>query len=1171
MNAVLTRYGKMRIIGADNVISRALALYGEWAMDELTLLSQIITPSMCVLDIGAFIGTHTLALSEFVGSNGKVYAFEPRKEIYEILLENTITNNCHNVTALNIGLAEKEQVLHLQTIDISQTINFGGLALNASGNPLSLDTNPVHILTIDSLDIKKIDVIKIDVEGMERKVLDGAINAILNSRPIILCECNDLKSGNEVLDFCHTTKYDTYGILTSAFNHDNFNANKDNIFGAAKELELLLIPHEKSLETLVRLANINLFPIVDIEDLVLPLLNKPQYPSEVLVHTAPYSMLGINFPSPSLTKRDSQISNLNQAVVERDSQISNLNQAVVERDSQISNLNQAVVERDSQISNLNQAVVERDSQISNLNQVVVERDSQISNLNQVVVERDSQISNLNQAVVEQSRSYENILAARDLTIALSQQQKNQLQALCNELQDETRAYRLSTSWRITKPLRQISQLRSQFRRIIKIYQNYRKINPGTGGFIRLTHKCVDALKKGGIRELRNATTTHERIRSNELQKKILPDNNVLLLNEVDIQNFVPPTDVAVHAHVFYPNMALEMQGYLANIPVNFNLYVTTDTSQKAKEIKLIFSALQNIKKINISITENRGRDISPMLVTLGAKLAKHELVLHIHTKRSPHDVGALGGWRRYLMESLLGNSQRVSAIFQQFINDKNLGILFPAAYHPTKPFIYTPEMYNQHHMEKLLIRSGKEKETINNIDGTFFPSGCMFWFRGNAIQSFIKMKLSTKDFEPEEGQLNQTLAHAIERMFPYFASEQGLLTKSYLASSFLSTDCSAHNLDLLQEFQSKGLITYPTILFDHNGGGGTNIFTSELIKNINTDGHSVLRVYPFSAGWIIQWFGKDDGMLFHTTSIEEVFKVLSSSRSTNIIINSLYGHPNVRVSASNIVDLVFGLSAKLDIKIHDFNALCVSPHLLDVNGTYCGVPKDFNVCRNCLKKNNGWYHSWIPEDHKAVDIIEWRKPFAKLFEAATTITFFDPSSIEIVRQAFNLEKNKIKIIPHTTNYFKCDVRINLGGPMQIGVLGTLSKGKGGDVVKALYEYIESKGIYADIPITLVGSSFVELPRYFPVHGTYKPDDLPAIINKRGINVILMPSIVPETFSYTISEAIKMGLPIVAFDIGAQGNRVKQYELGKVVPLGSSPEVILEAIKTILKTAQELNK
>lgn len=71
-------------------------------------------------------------------------------------------------------------------------------------------------------------------------------------------------------------------------------------------------------------------------------------------------------------------------------------------------------------------------------------------------------------------------------------------------------------------------------------------------------------------------------------------------------------------------------------------------------------------------------------------------------------------------------------------------------------------------------------------------------------------------------------------------------------------------------------------------------------------------------------------------------------------------------------------------------------------------------------------------------------------------------------------------------------------------------------------------------------------------------------------MIFISSIIPETFGYTISEAIKMGLPIVAFDIGAQGNRVKQYALGKTIPLHSSPEVILEAMQSILNTAKENN-
>jgi FkbM family methyltransferase len=380
MSIISTRYGKMRIIEADNVVSHSLALYGEWAMDELSLLEQIITQGMCVLDIGAFIGTHTLAFSEFVGQQGSVYSFEPRKEIFAVLSENISINNLKNVTALNMGLAEKEQMLNLRSLDISDGINFGGLALDEHVSSLNDNTYQVHVSTIDSLDIAKIDVLKLDVEGMERKVLDGAIKTILRDRPVIFCECNSLVAGNEMLEFCEAVGYETYGFLALAYNPNNFNAATENFFGTAKELALVLLPQEKYVELLKQFTSANLLPINNLEDLVLPLLHKPQYAYEVLAHTTPNSLLSIAFPSPSLSERDGLIANLNQSVAERDGQIANLNQAVAERDGQITNLNQAVVERDGQITNLNQAVVERDGQITNLNQAVTERDIYIQRL-----------------------------------------------------------------------------------------------------------------------------------------------------------------------------------------------------------------------------------------------------------------------------------------------------------------------------------------------------------------------------------------------------------------------------------------------------------------------------------------------------------------------------------------------------------------------------------------------------------------------------------------------------------------------------------------------------------------------------------------------------------------------------------------------------------------------
>ena len=314
MSVVSTRYGRMRIIEADNVISRALALYGEWAMDELDLMAQIITPGMCVLDVGAFIGTHTLAFSEFVGPMGKVYSFEPRKDIYAILSENLTINNLQNVAALNMGLAEKQKTLNLQSLDINHSINFGRLALNESENPLRPGNYQISVSTIDDFGIEKIDVIKLDVEGMEGNVLDGAIKTVLRERPVIFCECNSLSAGSEILEFCRTTQYETYGFLASAYNPKNFNAIEENIFGAAKEFALVLLPREKIAETLKKINSSNLLPIYNIEDLILPLLHKPQYAYEVLAHTATYSLLGIDCPLPAVVERDEWIANLSSRI-----------------------------------------------------------------------------------------------------------------------------------------------------------------------------------------------------------------------------------------------------------------------------------------------------------------------------------------------------------------------------------------------------------------------------------------------------------------------------------------------------------------------------------------------------------------------------------------------------------------------------------------------------------------------------------------------------------------------------------------------------------------------------------------------------------------------------------------------------------------------------------------
>jgi FkbM family methyltransferase len=299
MTMVSTLYGNMRVIESDRVVSRSLCVYGEWASDELALLRSLVRAGACVLDVGAFIGTHTLALSKFAGPAGKVYAFEPRREIYAVLAENIAVNGCSNVTALNMGLGEAPRSLKLPAVDLSASDNFGGLALvEGPGNPTSYE---VQVSTIDDLDIGKMDLIKLDVEGMERQVLDGAARSILRHRPVIFAECNSIECGAELLEFCREHRYSVFAFLASAFNPDNFNRVRENIFGDSKELMLLMLPAQGQVGQLPSGFSERLCAIHSLEDLVLPLLHKPQYAYEVLAHTGPAASLGTHFPSPVLT------------------------------------------------------------------------------------------------------------------------------------------------------------------------------------------------------------------------------------------------------------------------------------------------------------------------------------------------------------------------------------------------------------------------------------------------------------------------------------------------------------------------------------------------------------------------------------------------------------------------------------------------------------------------------------------------------------------------------------------------------------------------------------------------------------------------------------------------------------------------------------------------------
>lgn len=224
--------------------------------------------------------------------------------------------------------------------------------------------------------------------------------------------------------------------------------------------------------------------------------------------------------------------------------------------------------------------------------------------------------------------------------------------------------------------------------------------------------------------------------------------------------------VAVHAHVFYPSLLPGLVAHLGNIPSPFDLYVSVPDAAVAAQVEASVAARLPGVQLTTRICANRGRDIAPFVVTFAPALREYDLVCHVHTKRSPH-AGFLAGWRTFLWEQLLGSPGTVSRILRQFAEEPRLGIVFPAPYPPVMPLLNWGG--NRRRVDRLLQAMGM---SLPQQTPLVFPAGSMFWARGAALRPLLTLGLREDDFEPEKGQIDGTLAHAIERALVFLAQGQ---------------------------------------------------------------------------------------------------------------------------------------------------------------------------------------------------------------------------------------------------------------------------------------------------------------------------------------------------------------------------------------------------------------
>lgn len=262
----------------------------------------------------------------------------------------------------------------------------------------------------------------------------------------------------------------------------------------------------------------------------------------------------------------------------------------------------------------------------------------------------------------------------------------------------------------------------------------------------------------------------------------------LPLDGLEEENIPVPRIFGV-IHCFYTDVARDILDELAALNLPMRLLLTTDTTDKQAE--LVAFIVDRGLDGDVVVTPNRGRDVAPFLIEGGRHIGDAEMVFHLHTKKSKHDE-RYADWGKFLRENLIGSEAIVRSILKLFTQE-TLGLVYSEHFREVRDLRNWGFDFEK--ARALLARMDCHIDADNLLE---FPTSTMFWARRDVLQPLFDLRLSYEDFDPEEGQIDGTLAHAIERSFLYVCENEGFQFRKVVSktadgdhlanAAFLNTD-----------------------------------------------------------------------------------------------------------------------------------------------------------------------------------------------------------------------------------------------------------------------------------------------------------------------------------------------------------------------------------------------
>ncbi|MCA9114774.1 MAG: FkbM family methyltransferase [Planctomycetaceae bacterium] len=222
-----TPYGQIIYNMHDSVVGRSIEHYEEYADHETSVLHQIVQPGWHVVEVGSNIGAQTLYLSQRVGPEGAVFAFEPQRILFQTLCGTLALNSITNTFCWNLAAGAEPGELMFPPVDYSRPGDHNGTkAVTDNGGEV------VPVVTIDSFKLQRCDFLRVNSPGRLPEVIQGAAETLERCNPIVYLECSGEAAEAEaaLIRQLHELDYAMYWHNSPLFNPDNHAGNPENIF-----------------------------------------------------------------------------------------------------------------------------------------------------------------------------------------------------------------------------------------------------------------------------------------------------------------------------------------------------------------------------------------------------------------------------------------------------------------------------------------------------------------------------------------------------------------------------------------------------------------------------------------------------------------------------------------------------------------------------------------------------------------------------------------------------------------------------------------------------------------------------------------------------------------------------------------------------------------------------